>query len=353
MNRSYLLLAALLVAVPLAAQDPARERAERAERAEREAEARRERAEQERERARQRAREREERRRAHENLDDHDDSDDRDFRSVIDTTVAFARDGRVDLSLVSGEIRVTGWNQDRVKVLARSERGLLRFDHTTSRLSLEVRSQRGRMGDTRYELSVPHGSTVMMRSVSGEIYARLVRGPVEAHSVSGDIDVADAAGTRINSVSGEVTVGNVAGNLRANAVSGDLTVTNVSGDVEAETVSGEIRLDDVRSKFVRAETVSGEVEFSGPIDAAGRYDFHAHSGDIRLNFANAVNATFNVETFSGSLDSDFRIQLDPGDYPAGVSRPKRFSFKVGNGAARITTETFSGDIILNAPSGAR
>jgi DUF4097 and DUF4098 domain-containing protein YvlB len=344
MNRTYLLLAALLAAAPLAAQESQREREERERQRTERARAR---AEEARERAQERARAREERR-AHEE----DDDDAGGYRSVVDTTVAFGRNGRIDLSLVSGEIRVAGWNQDRVKVAARSERGVIRFDHTSSRLSLEVRSQHGRLGDTRYELSVPQGVTVIMRSVSGEIYARQVRGPVEAHSVSGDIDVADAAETRLNSVSGEVTVANIAGNLRANAVSGELTVTNVTGDVEVETVSGEIVLDDVRSKFVRAETVSGEVEFRGPIDAAGRYDFHAHSGDIRLDFANTVNATFNVETFSGSLDSDFPIQLDPGEY-AGAGRPKRFTFKVGNGGARITTETFSGDIVLNTPGSSR
>jgi DUF4097 and DUF4098 domain-containing protein YvlB len=297
---------------------------------------------------RERERERERRERAER---DYDEDDDQEYRSVIDTTVAFNARGTIDLSLVSGEIRVTGWSQNQVKLHAASERGMLQFDYGPSRLSLDVRSQRGRMGDTRYTLSVPVGVRVLMRSVSGEIYARDVKGETEARSVSGDIEIVDALRTTFESVSGEVAVTRVAGNLRGNAVSGGLTIRDVAGDVDVETVSGDIQLLDVRSKFVRTETVSGDVEYQGSTDDGGRYEFHAHSGDVRLSLGDNVGATFDVETFSGTIDSAFPITLQPGDYPGGTGRPKRFTFKVGNGGARITTETFSGDIEIEKGRG--
>jgi DUF4097 and DUF4098 domain-containing protein YvlB len=312
---SFLAFLALLVAMPAASQST-------------------------RERERERERERREREDRHRDADE----DSQDFRSVIDTTVAFTARGTIDLSLVSGEIRVSGWSQNQVKLHATSERGIIQFDYAPSRLSLDVRSQRGRMGDTRYTLSVPVGARVLMRSVSGEIYIREVKGETEARSVSGDIEIADALRTTFESVSGEVMVTHVAGNLRGNAVSGSLTIRDVAGDVDVETVSGDIQLLDVRSKFVRTETVSGDVEYQGTTDDGGRYEFHAHSGDVRLSLGDNVGATFDVETFSGTIDSEFPITLEPGDYAGGRSRPKRFTFKVGNGGARITTETFSGDI---------
>jgi DUF4097 and DUF4098 domain-containing protein YvlB len=317
----YLAFLALVVAMPATAQNP-------------------------------RERERERERREHADRDYDEDDDSQEYRTVIDTTVAFNARGTIDLSLVSGEIRVTGWSQNQVKLHATSERGMLQFDYAPSRLSLDVRSQRGRMGDTRYTLSVPVGARVLMRSISGEIYARDVKGEVEARSVSGDIELVDALRTTFESVSGEVTITRVAGNLRGNAVSGGLTIRDVAGDVDVETVSGDIQLLDVRSKFVRTETVSGSVEYQGTTDDGGRYEFHAHSGDVRLSLGDNVGATFDVETFSGTIDSAFPITLQPGDYPGGNGRPKRFTFKVGNGGARITTETFSGDIEIDKGRGA-
>src|ERR1700681_4275632 len=53
-------------------------------------------------------------------------------RTQIDTTVRLDRAGTVDLSLISGKIRVTGWDRPDVKVVASIESGMLRFDANPS-----------------------------------------------------------------------------------------------------------------------------------------------------------------------------------------------------------------------------
>ena len=73
------------------------------------------------------------------------DSD--EFRSRIDTTVALSGNGTVDLSLVSGEIIVTSWDRNEVRVHATSERGILRFDTSPSRVTLGVRPEIGAGGE--------------------------------------------------------------------------------------------------------------------------------------------------------------------------------------------------------------
>src|ERR1700675_351806 len=78
----------------------------------------------------------------------------------IDTTVRLDRGGAVDLSLISGKIRVTGWDRADVKISASIESGFLRFDATSSRVSLSVEDtdsegRRGHrhndVGDGRYD----------------------------------------------------------------------------------------------------------------------------------------------------------------------------------------------------------
>ena len=91
--------------------------------------------------------------------------------------------------------------------------------------------------------------------------------------------------------------------------------------------------------------------FEGAVARDGRYDFRSHSGNVTVRVPADVSARFEVETYSGELDSDFPITLMPGDRTR--SKPRRFEFNIGSGAARIVTETFSGDIILERAGSAR
>jgi DUF4097 and DUF4098 domain-containing protein YvlB len=276
---------------------------------------------------------------------DRRDRDPSTITSRIDTTVTLARGGTVDLSLISGEIIVTAGSGDRVQVRAHSERGTLSFSASPNRVSLEVRSNRGRLGETRYEVTVPVGARLELRAVSGDITSRGTRGEVEAATVSGDLEVTDA--TRIaylETVSGDLTASNLSGDVRASSVSGDVELENVDGELEVETVSGELRLSGIRTKSIRTETVSGDLTYDGTLDSGGRYDFHSHSGTIELRVPSNSGGNIRVETYSGSIDSDFPMNIKPGERIE--NRPKRMEFSFGNGGARITAETFSGDIMI-------
>lgn len=279
------------------------------------------------------------------------DRDD-DIESRLDTTLALSRGGLVDLSLVSGEIVVTGAARSDVRLRATTEHGELELDASSSRIVLTVGSRRNRLGDTHYEVTVPLGTRVIGRAVSGDVSIRGTQGAVEAHSVSGDVTVSDARGaTTLETVSGEASGSRIAGDLEANSVSGDVTLDDVRGDVRVETVSGNITLPRATSRDVRMETVSGDIEYGGSVEAAGRYEFRSHSGDLVLALPRNVSAEVDVETFSGDLESDFPLTLQPGARGLGV-RERRFDFTLGAGGARISAQTFSGDIHLERGSSA-
>ena len=273
-----------------------------------------------------------------------DRDEDRDYQTRIDTTVALSANATADLSLISGEIIVTAASGNQARVRAYSEHGDVEFQSSPSRLSLSVRSRRGRMGDTRYEVAVPVGTRLLLRTTSGDIRARGVRGEVEAHTTSGDVEVQGGA-TRVTleSVSGDIHGEQLDGSVRVTATSGDVTLERVTGDVEVETVSGEISITDARSKWVRTETTSGDVDYRGAIDAAGRYDFTSHSGEVTLVVPADAGGQLSVETFSGSIESDFPMTIQPNGADSG-GRPKRMQFTFGAGSARISIETFSGDV---------
>lgn len=268
----------------------------------------------------------------------------------IDTTVAFATDGIVDLRAFSGDIVVTGWDRSEARVRATVERGRMDFEITRSRITIEQRSERGRLArssssDTRYELSVPRGVRVMMRSNSGDVTITGTSGDVSANSNSGDVTIEGASGRiEAGSLSGEVRMTKVAGNVQATSVSGSLEVDGVQGDLRLNTTSGDVFVSNAQTRDVELSTSNGDIEFGGTLEASGRYEFSSHSGDIDLQLPATLNARITVGTYSGEVDSDFPITLQPGQSTSRSNR--RFEFTVGNGGPRIIAETFSGDVTL-------
>lgn len=265
------------------------------------------------------------------------------YESRIDTTVAFDRRGTVTLTIGDGQIVVSTWDQDRVRVRATSERGDIRLDAAPARLAVEV--MRGRSSDARFEVTMPAAARLSARAGSGDISIVGVRGGVDAVTQSGDLRVENVAElTEARSLSGDIDVRGVTGPLEVGTVNGDVTIADVKGDVEATSVSGDIGIRNVTARYVRSRTTNGDISYDGAVDPAGRYEFASHSGEVYLTIPQGTGALLTVATYSGSIDSDFPITLKPGGHGAG----QRFTFEIGKGDARISAESFSGDITIRS-----
>jgi DUF4097 and DUF4098 domain-containing protein YvlB len=171
-----------------------------------------------------------------------------------------------------------------------------------------------------------------------------VHGDLETRTQSADVDLRDVGRIDVESLSGDVAIQVVNGESTIHTVSGEVQLGAARGDLEIETVSGDIDLRDVVAKQIRVHTTSGDVDFSGQILPDGRYEYNTHSGEIRLALPADVGAQLNVATYNGGIESDFPITLQAGkDHDN-----KRLSFTLGQGTARISAETFSGDITLTS-----
>lgn len=277
----------------------------------------------------------------------------RDYRTSIDTTFAFDSRGTVSLTLGSGEIVVTGWSRDEVRVHATSDNGGIRFDASGSRLTLDL-ANAYRGDESRFEVTVPAGVRVIARAQSGDITISGTQGEVDARAQSGDVKV-DGVANRldIGTLSGDIAARSVNGDVQIKSVSGDVQIADFKGDFEGETVSGNIELRNAIGRYVRSHTTSGDLVYEGTIDPAGRYELSAHSGDIRLGIPSNSSAQLSISTWSGTIDSDFPITLRPGEHGIGSAQAKRFTFEIGAGDARITAETFSGDITIGSRGSSR
>jgi DUF4097 and DUF4098 domain-containing protein YvlB len=273
----------------------------------------------------------------------------RPARREIDTTFFFSKIGTVLLGNGSATIIVSGWDQTSIRVKARNDDGTLRFEATSSRVVVETSRSHD---DAVIQVMVPRGVRVVARTNSGDITIKDTHGDVEAETTSGDVLIVGARDVEATNLSGDLEVRQSSGATTLSSNNGDCAVFESKGTVEVSSVTGDVRVSKSWSKMVRAETTNGTVFFDGEIPADGRYVFVSHSGDILVALPKTASVQIGITTWSGSVESEFPITLRPG-FNTSTTDPgtKRFTFTLGQGSARLTAETFSGDVSITSTGG--
>ena len=228
------------------------------------------------------------------------------------------------------------------------------------RRHIEVSSRDGGL-DAHADLHVivPKGKTLYLRQGIGETTIDNVDGQLS-------VNVA-AAHTRISHVRGSLSLDNGSGGVEITDMTGDLTLDSGSGgatldgirggrltmdigsgslrgrsievsELVADVGSGGVRLSGVKTPKLHLETGSGgsDVELlSEPDDVS----IEAGSRGVTLRMPATTNASVDIETGSGGIDTDFEVKM---------SRIERRALRgtIGSGKARIRIESGSGNVRL-------
>src|SRR5579864_3972498 len=167
----------------------------------------------------------------------------------INKTVAADPHGTVEISNVSGEIDVTGWDSPQVEVRGTLGAGADRLDVESeggrTTIKVIVPNHSFRSTDTDLRIRVPRESELDISTVSAHVSTQGVQGPLSLKTVNGDVNSElydhDA---EIKTVSGAVALQGRAphastsgSHIRITSVSGDITIQKGAGDLEATTVS--------------------------------------------------------------------------------------------------------------------
>jgi DUF4097 and DUF4098 domain-containing protein YvlB len=267
----------------------------------------------------------------------------------IDTTVSIAPGGVIDLELGSGEVILTGWSRKEVRLRAAAVN--LRITSSLIAVRPDRDRGRGRGRDLVYEVSVPAGVRVMVRASEGSVTATGVKGDLELGVGRGDIQVTDIGGVVVAELmEGDFVGTRLARGARIDAVGADVQVIDATGDIVIDNTSGETILSDIRSSSVRVESINGEVSYYGTFAREGRYRFASHSGTVRLALPADISALVSLSTFSGTIDSQLPVTVEPGRR---TNPEKHLTGRMGDASARIEIETFSGNIVIHRPRGDR
>ena len=288
----------------------------------------------------------------------------REFEEKFERTEALAKNGKVYLSNVSGDIEVVAWKEAQVKIeaLKTSRAGSLdrakenagevaiEVTKTADMVRIETRYPRRRGGfwggdsinvSVDYKIWVPEQAAVELKSMSGDVIVGSLGGKVTVGSMSGNVDLLGAAGAEVDLKSGDLTVENITGDVHLETMSGTIKASRIKGSIEAGVVSGDISLREVSdAQSVNAHNVSGNVTYVGKIKAGGRYELRTHSGDVRVTVPADSSFDLEASTFSGDIDSDFEIQV------IGKISPREIQGTVGKGGATVILGSFSGNVDL-------
>ncbi len=189
-----------------------------------------------------------------------------------------------------------------------------------------------------FDIQAPYETEADLDSGSGDQTVRDIRGPVRAEAGSGDIEV--------TGIEGEVTVSTGSGDIKvvgaakvsAKAGSGDIELRQIAGDVKIDVGSGDVTLHEIGGS-VQIDTGSGDIQAESGLGAGTRWQLETSSGDVTVSLPAEARFALVVETSSGKIETDFPLTV------TGKLSRRALRGTVGESpSAQINIETSSGDI---------
>lgn len=292
----------------------------------------------------------------------------------VTKSVRLSPDGEVVISNISGDIVVTrGSGNDvtidavktarartaeeakailemlRVEIVDRQDRVEIRA-HYPRGDGTRRRSVRNFSGGVDFTITAPERARITANSLSGDISVKDIKGELSLETISGDISIANAGHvSQASTASGHVEIldTTIDGALDANTISGTMRLRNVKANrVDVGSVSGNVVLHNVQSARVDAESLSGHIELAGPLVRGGRYDLGSHSGEIRIAIAGDVGFELEASSFSGTIRSDFDLKGGEAERASRGGHRRSLSGTYGDGSAFLDVSTFSGSVVI-------
>jgi lia operon protein LiaG len=208
-------------------------------------------------------------------------------------------------------------------------------------------------------IEVPSGSDFAIYLAVGEVQADGIDGDVSIDTGSGAVRATDVSGAlEIDTGSGSVVVEGVDGDLMVDTGSGRVEVSDVRGrEIAIDTGSGSVKGYGLAADVVGVDTGSGSIDLesvsardvvldtgSGSIDVelmtdVDRLDADTGSGSITVRAPEGLGAEVDIETGSGGIDLDFPLEVRS-------VRRDHIQGTIGDGRGEINIDTGSGSVKL-------
>ena len=255
-------------------------------------------------------------------------------------------DPSIRIHLAAGRLRITGWERDSLAVTGSISAGGGRFygggSGKGAKLGVETQDWSGSGPASTFDVSVPRGSRLWVKTASAAVEVNGVVGEVDLTSVTGNLTV--TGNPRVltgETVDGIVTADGARGVLRLRAGGGSIVVRGGGGDITASTVGGAIDCTAERVERGRLETVTGPILFTGNVAPGAALEAETHSADITLRLLGTVDAELMLASVGGVIYNRLTPKAS-GPLKSG----KPVSFLLGSGGAQISARSFKGAVTV-------
>lgn len=219
------------------------------------------------------------------------------FHEEFHQTYPITADGRVELDNINGDVHISTWDRNEVKVDA------VKYAYSKERLdeaSIEVEPGKDYISIRTHYPDRDHtfnwGSH---NNPAGVEYTLTVpRG---------------ARLDEIKLINGELDVTGVSGEVHASCINGKLEARNISGRAELSTINGRLAatFDQLSNSSIELNSVNGSLALTIPSDSRARIEASTVSGGIENDFGLHVDRHMVGHSLSGELGSGGpRIELE-------------------------------------------
>lgn len=197
------------------------------------------------------------------------------FTEEFHQTYNIAANGRLELDNINGDVHISAWDQNEIKVDA------VKYANSKDRLDdarIEIDSGKDYLSiRTKYrdhDLSFNWGGRNNPPSVE---YTLMVPRNIRLDE--------------IKLINGSLDLSGVTGEVRASCINGKLEAHNLSGRADLSTINGHLdaRFDQLSGSSVELKSVNGSVELTIPSDSKAEIEASTVSGGIENDFGLHVN----------------------------------------------------------------
>jgi len=278
--------------------------------------------------------------------------------------------GRLEVSVRSGDIRISPWSQNEVRIVAdgidEEDLDRLRMTQSGNTVRVEFRP-RGRdwggwNGSPRFEISIPVDFNVDMKTSGGDLeLTGGISGKVEGSTSGGDITLSNVTGMVDMSTSGgDVRVGDIKGNAQLSTSGGDIDLRSVDGEASVRTSGGDITVQSVGKKL-EAKTSGGDIEIG---NVGGEANVSTSGGDVKVGRVSGdarlrtAGGNIRLQGASGRVDAstaggDIDLENISGSIDAKTAGGNINADLVPSGKGSSELKTAGGDIRLAVPENAK
>lgn len=259
---------------------------------------------------------------------------------------AVSADASIKIFLMSGTVRVIGWDRDSLVVRGTIRGGAHRFHIGGSDAAVKMFvDERGKESpDGELEVRVPSGAKVWVKTESATIDVRDVAGSVDLNTVTGSVRVSGTLrDIYAEAMDAAIELAVTAPSIRAKTAGGAIRLEGGGDNIRLTTVSGTIAATIAAVERARFESVTGNITFVGDVARGASCALESHSGRIELAMPRSTSADFDIGTFGGTIENRLTSRQATSD---DARRSRRLAFTAGDGGAEIQVRTFKGPVIL-------